>query len=118
MPLLAHETVAGGRTACLTADKAGAQISLDWAGSCSGGDNDFGVYEGAIGSWASHVPVACSTAGLTTTTFAPAAPSSYYLVVPTDGISEGSYGASDFTMTGERVPSAAACSAQSLGMCF
>jgi len=122
LPLLPHETIAGGRTACLTVDKnSGTSITLDWAGSCSGGDNDFGIYEGVVGNWLSHIPVpsladACTTGGGTTASFETSGGNTYYLVVPTDGNTEGSYGGD--SITGERPVSATACKAQSLGTCF
>ena len=36
---------------------------------CSGGGDDFAVYEGRIGDYSSHAPVTCSTGGARTRTF-------------------------------------------------
>ncbi len=92
-------------------------VMLDWAGSCSLGDNDYGVYEGTVGSWTDHTPLPglCTTGGLTDTTVAIPAGDVYYLVVPNDGSNEGSYGGDD--LTGERPASLTPCLTQSLGNC-
>lgn len=93
--------------------KSGANVSLSWAASCVPTDTDYEVYEGTIGNWTSHTPEACSTAGATSTAFAPGAGSTYYLVVPTNGANEGSYG---FTGAwAERPLGAASCHAQVIG---
>jgi hypothetical protein len=74
-------------------DKAGAGIKVSWSTSCSQGADDYSIYEGKIGSWYSHTMRVCTdTAHDLTETFAPAAPSDYYLVVPRDALEEGSYG--------------------------
>src|SRR5262249_18792833 len=70
----------------------GGSVTLSWAASCSAHDTDYEVYEGALGSFAAGAPRACSTAGATSTTLTPAAGSRYFLVVPRDAWSEGSYG--------------------------
>lgn len=70
----------------------GGSLSLSWGGSCRGGDDDYAVYEGALGSFYSHASRACSTAGATAALIAPAAGNTYYLVVPTRSYREGSYG--------------------------
>lgn len=117
-PALTHEIAAGGRTSGLHVTKnGGGSITLDWGGSCSSGDTDFGVYEGTIGSFMSHIPVPgmCSTAGATSAMFNPFAGDRYFLVVPSNGSTEGSYGGDD--ITGERPVSATPCAAQILGDC-
>lgn len=112
--ILPNETVPGGRIVGLTGAKAGASITLNWLPSCSVGDTDYEVYEGILGSWASHVPVTCNSGGLTAT-FPPAAGSSYYLVVPRNAGNEGSYGKNSVGV--ERPASASFCVAQSVGTC-
>jgi len=72
---------------------AAGDITLSWGSSCTTTDDDYGVYEGSIGSWYSHVARLCSTGGLTSATFTPAAGNTYYLIVPRNGQREGSYGA-------------------------
>jgi len=114
---LPHELVAGGATSGLMVGKNAGSIILEWVESCSSADNDYGVYEGNVGSWSSHIPVPglCTTGGLTTATFTTGPTDNYYLVVPTDGSTEGSYGRD--STPAERPPSAAPCAAQSLGNC-
>jgi hypothetical protein len=72
--------------------KSGSSLALTWSGTCVGTDIDFGVYEGSLGAFTSHVPVQCTTGGATSTTFTPAAGNRYYLVVATNGFEDGSYG--------------------------
>jgi PKD repeat protein len=69
-------------------------LDLTWGASCVNTDIDYGVYEGPIGSFTAHLPVQCSTGGLTTTTISPSTGSTYYLVVPSNQYYEGRYGAS------------------------
>ena len=85
----------------------------DTAPSCVETDIDYEVYEGTVGSWTSHGPKLCTTGGATTATFAPASGATYYLVVPTDTVVEGSYGwNSDFV---ERPQGASSCVSQQIG---
>jgi hypothetical protein len=114
-PVLGNEGAAGGRINGLTVNKSGAaNIALNWLQSCSAADNNYGVYEGVLGTWYSHVPVNCATGGRSAT-FPPAAGNRYYLVVPTNGATEGSYGANSAGV--ERPASPAACAAQAVGTC-
>ena len=76
----------------LTASKSGSDLTLSWDASCLATDTDYSVYEGTLGDVASRVPVTCSTEGLTTATFTPAAGDTFYLVVPNNGTNEGSSG--------------------------
>jgi hypothetical protein len=101
----------------LVATKAGGgAITLTWDKSCSLTDSSYAVYTGVLGSFASHVPLTCSTGGQKTLTFTPAAGDAYYLIVPQNGNREGSYG---FDGAGaERPASAAACFVQQIGPCF
>ena len=95
----------------LRLQKAGSNITLSWGASCLGTDTDYAVYEGTIGgTFTSHASRLCSTSGLTTATFAPAAGNKYYLVVPRNSAREGSYG----TRTGgvERPVGLGQCAAQ------
>ena len=68
------------------------KITLSWAASCSPSDDDYAVYEGTVGALESQVPVVCSTDGATSHTFEPESGNRYYLVVPHNGLVEGSYG--------------------------
>ena len=105
----------------LVSKAAAPMITLDWGNSCSKIDTDYAVYEGPIGApFNTHLPVSAPlcAVGATTATFTPAAGSIYYLVVPTAGTSEGSYGAKTNVPT-ERPRSTAPCvPAQSLGTCY
>jgi hypothetical protein len=81
-------------------------LDLAWGPTC-GVASDYTVHEGVLGSWYSHVPVACSTSGALSITIAPGAGDRYYLVVPSTLTLEGSYGANS---TGaERPASTGAC---------
>jgi hypothetical protein len=69
------------------------ELILSWGDSCQAGDIDYAVYEGTIGEgFTSHAPLTCSTGGATTITIAPGPGSHYYLIVPLNGLREGSYG--------------------------
>ena len=79
-------------------------------------DIDYGIYQGTIGTWYDHQPVTelCMAGGLSAT-FAPGPGSHYYLIVPTNGPSEGSYGVNSAST--ERPASTAPCTVQVLGSC-
>jgi outer membrane protein assembly factor BamB len=91
------------------------EITLTWSGSCLASDTDFAIYEGTLGDFTSHVPLTCSTAGLTSVTFPPSPGDVYYLVVPSNASVEGSYGVDH--AGNERPPSSSACKTQSVGEC-
>lgn len=67
-------------------------LLLEWEPSCAPGDRDFVVYEGALGGFASHLPLACTTAGATSLQFTPPGGDAYYLVAPRTALREGSLG--------------------------
>jgi hypothetical protein len=69
----------------------GGQIQLDWSDSCQP-DEDYAVYEGELGQFYTHAPVVCSTGGATLAAVQPGLDAAYYLVAPTRGGHEGSYG--------------------------
>lgn len=95
----------------------GGQIRLSWGSPCTSSEGDFAVYEGNLGDFSSHVPVACSTGGLMALTFVPAAGDSYYLVVPRSLSFEGSYGTDSRRL--QRPPSPSACLPQGIAtFCF
>jgi len=92
----------------------GDRLRLSWGVSCAPGDNDYEVYEGIIGSFASPLPVLCSTGGLTSVVITPGAANTFYIVVPRNSLVEGSYGTrSDGT---ERPPSPFACLEQTVAL--
>jgi hypothetical protein len=87
-------------------------ITLRWNPSCSYGDTDYEVYEGSLHALPAydHAQVLCGTSGETTTTFDAGSGDHYYLVVPTDGTVEGSYGTDG--SRGQRPPAAISCRSQ------
>jgi hypothetical protein len=100
----------------LLVDKAdGEEITLSWGGSCAASDTDYEVYEGTLGDKANIEPRACTTGNEETITLLPGAGNRYYLVVPTNGVTEGSYGTT--SSGGKRGPSANACLQQHIAPC-
>ena len=93
---------------------AGGSIVFQWGASCRPGDTSYALYEGALGSFTSHVPVLCDVFD-TFLSDTPSAGNRYYLVVPSDGAIEGSYGVDGDG--NERLPSASACHPQSFDNC-
>ena len=94
-------------------------LDLSWGASCITTDVDYVVYEGVIGDFTSHVPVAapnCTTGGATSATITPGAGNRYYLIVPLSPAGfEGSYGfQSDGT---PRPASLSPCATQTVGSC-
>ncbi len=78
----------------LLLDRAGGgQLELSWDDSCTASDTDFAIYEGPLGTFTDHEQLVCSTGGATTLPVTPSSGDRYYLVVPTNGSREGSYGA-------------------------
>jgi hypothetical protein len=67
-------------------------IALSWSASTSAGAEDYGVYEGRIGTWYSHASLTCSTGGALSADVTPGTGNRYYLVVPNNLNDEGSYG--------------------------
>jgi hypothetical protein len=67
-------------------------LNLQWGAACGGAATDYAIYEGAIGSWYSHVPGLCTTSGNLTAVYSPAPGNRYYLVVPLNASAEGIYG--------------------------
>lgn len=68
-------------------------IVIDWSVSCSTAAEDYGIYQGTIGTWYSHTLIDCNDAGSDLREqITPDAGNSYYLVVPHNAQAEGSYG--------------------------
>jgi YHYH protein len=68
-------------------------VSVAWTASCSSAAQDYGIYEGTIGSWYSHTALVCTDAlGDRTEQFTALGGNQYYLVVPRNATGEGSYG--------------------------
>lgn len=98
----------------LRVDRAGGNVTLTWSGVCGDGD-DYAVYEGLLGDPNSLDPRLCSTGGATSVTLEPSSGNRFYVVVATDGGSEGSYGLT--SADDERAPAAEACLPQQIGSC-
>jgi len=72
---------------------AGSLINVAWSKSCSVGAENYGIYEGAIGTWYSHTRVDCSDAlGDLNEDIGTTSGNRYYLVTPRNDNDEGSYG--------------------------
>jgi hypothetical protein len=97
------------------AKTAGNDITLRWGASCATTDNDYEIYQGALGNFSSHFSIRCSTGGATTETITPTPGNRYFLVVPRNLTVEGSYGTDSEGF--ERARSAFPCRAQLLGGC-
>jgi hypothetical protein len=69
-------------------------ITITWAPSCSAGAEDYGIYEGTIGTWYSHRQLFCNDVdGLPySENFNPTGGNLYWLVVPHNFADEGAYG--------------------------
>jgi len=100
----------------LLLDRAGGnQLLLSWDASCSASDNDYQVYQGFMGAYYSHFSALCTTGGATSVVLTPGILDRYFLVVPTDGAEEGSYGRDGAGV--ERPQGGAACQPQQTGAC-
>ena len=83
-------------------------LRLSWGASTSAGAEDYGIYEGTIGTWFGHAAIDCTdNGGDRTEDVSPQPASSYYLVVPLNGNDEGSYGWDSSGL--ERPPGVPAC---------
>lgn len=89
-----------GRIPCTPPDKmemdkgpAIGGVTFFWSASVCSGAEDYGLYEGTLGTWYSHGSVDCIDNGIPLEeAFLPAAGDYYYLVVPHNSNDEGSYG--------------------------
>jgi FG-GAP-like repeat/FG-GAP repeat len=91
---------------------AGDRVALRWDPACAA--TDYEVYEGVLGDFSSHVPIACTTGGAMSIELPTSPGGRYLLVVPRTESREGSYGRSTF---GERGPGALACLPQETTVC-
>lgn len=102
-----------GRASGLIVHKVGLGVTIQWAPDSGCVDEDtYAIYEGALGDFTSHLPIACDTAPSHSWNFTPGAGNRYFLVVPVSGNYEGSYGLRSNGI--ERTVSAAACAPQLL----
>lgn len=71
----------------------GSLLRIQWSASCSAGAEDYGIYEGALGSWYSHTQVDCSDSGADLMEdIGTTSGNRYYLVTAHNVNDEGSYG--------------------------
>ena len=105
----------GSDGAPLVVDLRGGDLELSWRASCLAGDDDYAVYEGTVGDFTSYEPTTCTTDGETTLTLGLPQASVFYLVVPHNGVGEGSYGSG--AGGAERASSGSACFPQEIGAC-
>lgn len=95
-------------------------LTISWSPSCTTVADDYGIYEGDVGSWYAHEDLACSdTGGDGEEDVTPGAGNHYYLVVPsgaTGGVTEGSYGR-DSSGTERPVGTSVCVAPQQLGEC-
>ncbi len=82
-------------------------LDLSWGASCSAAVNDYSVYEGSLVDLYDHTPRTCTTGGTVDLTLTPGDGDQYYLVVPLNDDTEGSYGIG--AGSAERPRSTAAC---------
>jgi len=101
----------------LTLARTGAagEVALAWGDSCVPEDDDYEIYEGALGEPTSHAPMVCSTGGATAWAGAASPGGTWYLVVPRSHSREGSYGVDG--AGAQRPPSASACLPQEIAPC-
>jgi hypothetical protein len=106
----------GGAVDSLSMARAdGASITLSWSRSCQPTDDDYEIYEGALGEFASHTPLFCTTGGAMEQTFVPNPGGRYYLLVPRNAVVEGSYGLDSEDQ--ERPQGPSVCLPRVLGVC-
>lgn len=68
-------------------------VILSWLPSCAEGAQDYGIYQGTIGTWYSHTALDCNDAGADLSEqVTPGSGNVYFLVVPLNYMGEGSYG--------------------------
>jgi hypothetical protein len=101
--------------ASLQVEWTGEAVVLSWGYSCLPEDSDYEIYEGDVGLFYSHGSVACTTGGELSYRHTPASGNTYYLVVPSNGAYEGSYGLHAAGM--ERPTGDPACLPRRVGSC-
>jgi hypothetical protein len=91
-------------------------LLISWTQTC-GTAQDYGIYEGTLGSWYAHTQIDCSDDGADLVEqIQPAAGDRYFLVVPLGASEEGSYGTD--SQSAERPAGTAPCqAAQNLADC-
>lgn len=93
----------------------GGALAMSWGASCLATDTDYEIYEGSVGSFTAHTPLVCTTSGATASTVTPGGGGTYYLIVPTNGTYEGSYGRD--SSGAERPAGPSSCLPRNIGPC-
>ena len=107
-PLAAPGVIAPGGLRLGRAASSMGDLVLSWTPSCLPGAESYGIYEGHIGEWSSHVPIDCADAGADLEEqISPAGGDRYYLIVPHNVDDDGSYGAD--SNGSERAPATPSC---------
>jgi hypothetical protein len=109
----------GAAGAGLRVERAGQDVRLTWDASCSAGATQYAIYQGSVAAlraatW-DHTPVTCAAGTDLDEVVVPQSGSSYFLVAPLAGSSEGAYGLSAPGIL--RPPSAAACASRDTASC-
>ncbi len=113
---LAYPPPTTGVGATLRLGRTTGAVQLAWQPDCSAGALDYAVYRGTLGIWNDHAPETCTTDGAPAWSGGEPDGDAYYLVVPTNTWTEGSYGRSSDGL--ERPPSPSAClDARETGRC-
>jgi hypothetical protein len=92
-------------------------LVLTWDPPCNDAtvpNQDFAVYQGAIGNWSSLASVTCTTGRARSWLIDSPPPGQFWEVVPENSVNEGSYGQSSM---GERPPALSPCRPQAVGAC-
>ncbi len=92
-------------------------VVLSWSPGCARDVEDYGIYEGVLGTWYSHTSVTCVDSGTDLTEDILAGVGNrYYLVVPHSAAEEGSYGSDSAGL--DRPTGFSACAAiQNIASC-
>ncbi len=93
------------------------QYRLGWGASCKSSDSDYAVYEGAIGEFADHGQVTCSTGGEFGWTVTSTEADRYWLVVPLNAQREGSAGSDSDGVPRVQAPPGERCVPRSFVSC-
>jgi len=83
------------------------ELVLSWGDSCIADDTDYAVYQGDLGELGVHMPISCTTNGLTELTAAVPLGNAYFLVTAHNDFVNGSYGFT--TAGGQRSQGKPAC---------
>jgi len=84
--------VEAGPDSQLQIAKVDQSLNLSWGNSCVANDTDYAIYQGQLAVMGEHQPLTCSTGQATSYLLEAPTGNAYLLVIPNNGIVEGSYG--------------------------